>query len=43
MKDKLSLGLVLYGKRAWKKVIAELMAELERLQKQYDVPGELCK
>ena len=33
----------LYGKKGMEKVTAELMAELERLQKQYDVPGELCK
>ena len=33
----------LYGKKGMEKVTTELMAELERLQKQYDVPGELCK
>ena len=33
----------LYGKKGMEKITAELIAELERLQKQYDVPGELCK
>ena len=33
----------LYGKQGMEKVTAELMAELARLQKQYEVPQNLCK
>lgn len=33
----------LYGKQGMEKVTAELMEELARLQKQYEVPQNLCK
>lgn len=33
----------LYGQKGMEKVTAELQAELVRLQKEYEVPAELCQ
>jgi arylsulfatase A-like enzyme len=33
----------LYGKKGMEKITTELKAELARLQKEYDVPQELCR
>ena len=33
----------LYGEKGMEKVVAELKAELTRLQEEYDVPESLCK